>query len=495
MKTQWQIQDEGGEGMHHHWRMTCPECGGQSTCRCTAPKTEATGICFRCCESLGIDYQTGLPVEKKENGNGMKANEKSSKCREILAPEPFDFKQPCEPPVVFLGGAIDMGAAVDWQKELVEYLKDVPCVALNPRRKDWDSSWKQEFENDQFREQVEWELKGLEQASLVVICLTKDSKAPISLLELGLNVVGNRMMVFCPDGFYRKGNVDVVCNKYGVPVFEDFEVFKEMVKDWLLNPRDVVGKTASDRIAWKMLAREFIVGMKTASMQRYCGIFKAVNGKWYLDLADQEYGEYEDAQRYGPFDSNEAVEKYLDRFSNPGGGVTDDRGTAPVPHKSPNGSPIQKPQQSYSSYSSYRWGSDETDPMADEKLSKLFMTFHTWATQKGTSLPPGAPVAVQIIDGLGSVTDALRGKMGLTGRPAVEELMKAMSGHFTIDAPPIPKLIRRYGLEVRDMARSIIGSDGETHPYSSAPLSRRPDYGLREQVVADRIVASARKVL
>lgn len=210
----------------------------------------------------------------------MTASEKS-KCQVIYPPEPFDFKQPPEPPVVFLAGSIDMGSAEDWQQKIIDDLSDVPCVLLNPRRKDWDSSWKQDIENPKFKEQVEWELKGLEQATFIALCLTEKSKAPISLLELGLHVIGRRMLVFCPDGFWRKGNVDVVCRRYGVPVFENFEDFTRSVKARILetsagtheeSQEDVelrriknMAITASDRVARSTMARKFIEGLRMAS--------------------------------------------------------------------------------------------------------------------------------------------------------------------------------------------------------------------------------------
>jgi len=90
------------------------------------------------------------------------------------------------------------------------------------------------------------------------------------------------------------------------------------------------------------------------SMQRYCNIYKAKNKKWYLELADQEYGEYYDATTYGPFNSMENAEDYLDNFSNPGGLGIDDSGDTPTPKKSPNGKPIQKPQ-TQRRYGGYRY--------------------------------------------------------------------------------------------------------------------------------------------
>ena len=82
---------------------------------------------------------------------------------------------------------------------------------------------------------------------------------------------------------------------------------------------------------------------KVASTSRYCGVWKASNGSWYMDLAPFEYGEYSDADTYGPFPSMRAAEKFLDRFSNPGGWDEDDSGSRPPPTESPNGSKVKRP--------------------------------------------------------------------------------------------------------------------------------------------------------
>jgi hypothetical protein len=67
---------------------------------------------------------------------------------------------------VFLAGSIGLpdsgGKAEDWQKMIIKELSDYPIQFLNPRRDDWDSSWKQTIEDKQFNEQVTWELSSLE---------------------------------------------------------------------------------------------------------------------------------------------------------------------------------------------------------------------------------------------------------------------------------------------------------------------------------------------
>ncbi len=80
------------------------------------------------------------------------------------------------------------------------------------------------------------------------------------------------------------------------------------------------------------------------SMQRHMALYKAKNGKWYLELAANEYGEQHEADLYGPFATEKAADAYLNNFSNPGGGGYDDGGKQPVPKSAPNGSKIINPK-------------------------------------------------------------------------------------------------------------------------------------------------------
>ena len=111
-----------------------------------------------------------------------------------------------------------MGQAEDWQGAVTRSLSDLDVIVLNPRRDEWDASWVQSIDNAPFREQVEWELAGLEQASLVAMYFAPATKAPITMLELGLCARSGKLVVCCPDGYWRKGNVEVVCRRYGVPL-------------------------------------------------------------------------------------------------------------------------------------------------------------------------------------------------------------------------------------------------------------------------------------
>jgi hypothetical protein len=121
-------------------------------------------------------------------------------------------------PSVFLAGSIEMGQAEDWQSQMENALRDVDVLVLNPRRDAWDASWVQAIENPQFREQVEWELSGLERATVVATYFAPSTRAPVTLLEMGLCARSGRLVVCCPEGYWRRGNVEVVCRRYGVPL-------------------------------------------------------------------------------------------------------------------------------------------------------------------------------------------------------------------------------------------------------------------------------------
>jgi len=119
----------------------------------------------------------------------------------------------------------------------VARLSDIDgLLLLNPRRDDWDSSWEQSINNPKFREQVEWELEALDYADLIIIYFCPNTKSPVSMLELGLYAKNNpeKLLICCPEGFWRKGNIDIVCNKYGVKQVDNIEDLALEVRGGLL---------------------------------------------------------------------------------------------------------------------------------------------------------------------------------------------------------------------------------------------------------------------
>ncbi len=63
----------------------------------------------------------------------------------------------------------------------------------------------------------------LEAADIVVMYLAPGTKSPISLLELGLCAHSGKLKVCCPEGFWRRGNVEIVCMRHRIPLFETLD--------------------------------------------------------------------------------------------------------------------------------------------------------------------------------------------------------------------------------------------------------------------------------
>lgn len=148
----------------------------------------------------------------------------------------------CKPPVrlteikrpsVFLAGSIDMGKAKDWQKTLTASLSDLNIIVFDPRRDDWNEDWKQDISVPKFKEQVDWEMDHLDKADVIALFLQGDTKSPISLLELGMHAKDGKLIVCCEENFWRRGNVQIVCHRNGIPLVETFEELEELVREKL----------------------------------------------------------------------------------------------------------------------------------------------------------------------------------------------------------------------------------------------------------------------
>jgi len=116
-----------------------------------------------------------------------------------------------------------MNRAENWQQRLTSMLDELDILILNPRRESWDSSWVQRITNPHFKEQVNWELDGLNQSDLIVVYFDPNTQSPITLMEVGLYAASEKMIICCPDGFWRKGNIEVICDRYNIPLVENLE--------------------------------------------------------------------------------------------------------------------------------------------------------------------------------------------------------------------------------------------------------------------------------
>lgn len=128
-------------------------------------------------------------------------------------------------PSIFLAGSIEMGRAADWQNALINNIGKNFSICFNPRRADFDPSWKQGVNEPEFNVQVAWELEMIKRADVVVFYFQPETMSPITLLELGIVAASKPKAAFvcCPEGYHRKGNVDIVCETYGLRTYPTFE--------------------------------------------------------------------------------------------------------------------------------------------------------------------------------------------------------------------------------------------------------------------------------
>ena len=148
----------------------------------------------------------------------------------IVVEAPHDIPGSWIAPSVFLAGSIECGSAINWQIIFQRELESEEVILLNPRRRNWDNSWKQEIQDKDFFQQVCWELEMLEKANIIAMYFDPETKSPVSLLELGLFARSGKLHLCCPAGYWRKGNVDIVSNKFGIPSYDTLSQLIEAVR-------------------------------------------------------------------------------------------------------------------------------------------------------------------------------------------------------------------------------------------------------------------------
>lgn len=171
----------------------------------------------------------------------------------IIKPESPDQTVEQGSTTVFLAGSIDNGKAGMWAKVVEVALSDFSMVTVfNPRREEWLTDLLPRASEPIFKEQVEWELDRIDMTERITsgpgcdipfFFFEAGSISPITLQELGF-VIGMRRgllvppndphahapVVVCPDGYWRKGNVEIMCERAHVAVHNDIESGIEALK-------------------------------------------------------------------------------------------------------------------------------------------------------------------------------------------------------------------------------------------------------------------------
>lgn len=142
---------------------------------------------------------------------------------------------PSEEPIngiksVFLAGTTTAVDNVDWREKLSASLSEHPITIFNPNRPDWDSTWREDITFAPYREQVLWELDKQVKADLVVVYFHPATVAPISLLEFGLSAqIPDKVIAIAPKGYSKRGNVQIVCQKFGVEFLDNIDKLHEII--------------------------------------------------------------------------------------------------------------------------------------------------------------------------------------------------------------------------------------------------------------------------
>lgn len=129
----------------------------------------------------------------------------------VIKPDSKYFK-------VFLAGSIEQGKAEEWQDKIVKPFECTNIMFFNPRNDNWLYK-----DKDSESKQIRWELDHLEKADLIAMYLDPNTKSCISLLELGLYVNSGKLIVACPNSFWRYQNVYETCTRYKVELLNNLD--------------------------------------------------------------------------------------------------------------------------------------------------------------------------------------------------------------------------------------------------------------------------------
>ena len=81
-----------------------------------------------------------------------------------------------------------------------------------------------------------WELDGLDRSQIIFFYLDPDTKSPISLLEIGKYIASDKKLIICvPQGFWRRGNIEVLCDRYNLPLYENLNDAIQALKNSIEN--------------------------------------------------------------------------------------------------------------------------------------------------------------------------------------------------------------------------------------------------------------------
>ncbi|POS74138.1 hypothetical protein DHEL01_v207472 [Diaporthe helianthi] len=158
----------------------------------------------------------------------------STPVAQVITPNDSD-QQPHYPTrSIFLAGPTETRWREGFIAALKQRLTAVNITIFDPFQPRWDSTWTEDVDSDlRFAAQVNWELTHQDKATTVAVFFHADSKAPVSLLELGLCARSGKAVVGCELGYWKRGNVQAVCRRYAVPLADSLDGLADLAAEKL----------------------------------------------------------------------------------------------------------------------------------------------------------------------------------------------------------------------------------------------------------------------
>ena len=132
---------------------------------------------------------------------------------------------------LFLAGGIT--GCPDWQKDMIEKLKDSPLVLFNPRRTSFPIE-----ERNAARVQIEWEHIHLRKATAISFWFPCETLNPIVLYELGAwSMTNKKLFVGVHPGYQRIQDVQIqtALVRPDVQVAMSIEDLAQQIVSWVKN--------------------------------------------------------------------------------------------------------------------------------------------------------------------------------------------------------------------------------------------------------------------
>lgn len=109
---------------------------------------------------------------------------------------------------LFVGGGIT--GTHEWQSGYIDLLSHLDLLILNPRRAEFNIEDESESEK-----QIQWEWDALAKSTMVSFWFPSETLCPITLLELGIHLAGDKpIFVGCDQYYQRKLDLEIQCGLY-----------------------------------------------------------------------------------------------------------------------------------------------------------------------------------------------------------------------------------------------------------------------------------------